>query len=442
MNIRDSEIMAQKLSEAGYRETGSIDDAGLILLNTCSVRGKAEQKVFSLLGSLRKIKITRPELKICVAGCVAQQEGQRIIDRMEHVDLVVGTQQIYNLPELLNSLPGDKTAVNLSDTYEIPRYVPRIDQPADSTPVRNHHDGFQFSRFVTIMQGCNNFCTYCVVPYTRGREISRKAADIIGEVQTLVRAGVVEITLLGQNVNSYGSTNPVIDSGSSYAFADLLGDISEIDGLKRLRFTTSHPKDLSGRLINCFGTIEKLCPQIHLPVQSGSDRVLKLMNRKYRIADYIEKVNRLKAVRPDIALTTDVIVGFPGETEEDFLATVELLERIRYHGSFSFKYSDRPETRAAALDGKLSEEEKGRRLQIFQKRQDEISLERNREYCATSRTILVEQNGAGKLMGRTDTNHIVHVEEAPVTLSAGDFADVEITFAGAHSLKGFIRQHV
>ncbi len=438
MNIRDSEIMAQKLSEAGYVETASIDAASLILLNTCSVRGKAEQKVFSLLGSLRKVKKQNPEVKICVAGCVAQQEGQRIIDRMEHVDLVIGTQQIYNLPRLLESLPADQTAVNLSDTYEIPRYIPKIIHVSGSAPGPTRPDDFQFSRFVTIMQGCNNFCTYCVVPYTRGREVSRKAADIINEVETLVRAGVVEVTLLGQNVNSYGSTNRVADGDSGYNFADLLKDIAAIEGLRRLRFTTSHPKDLSQQLITCFSTIDKLCPQIHLPVQSGSDSVLKLMNRKYRIADYLDRVTRLKAARPDIAITTDIIVGFPGETEEDFQATLELLETVRYHGSFSFKYSDRPETRAAELAGKLSEEEKGRRLQVFQKRQDEISRERNCEYRGTTRSILVEQNENGKLMGRTDTNHIVHVEQASGALRAGDFVDVDITFAGAHSLKGSI----
>ncbi len=435
MNIRDSEIMAQKLSEAGYVEAGSIETASLILLNTCSVRGKAEQKVFSMLGALRKNKKDNPELRICVAGCVAQQEGRRIIDRMEHVDLVIGTQQIYNLPQLLEKSATASTAINLSDSYEIPRYIPITDIPQEpGEEIRA--DNFSFSRFVTIMQGCNNFCTYCVVPYTRGREVSRKADDLVSEVNTLVDSGVVEITLLGQNVNSYGTTNPVVEDGSSYRFADLLKEISRVEGLRRLRFTTSHPKDLSEQLIDCFRTLDKLCPQIHLPVQSGSDRILKRMNRKYRVADYLEKVNRLKKVRPDIAITTDIIVGFPGETDDDFQATVDLLEKVRYHGSFSFKYSDRPETRAADLDGKLSEEEKGRRLQIFQKRQDEISLERNREYCGSSSSVLVEKNDNGSLVGRTVTNHIVHVEQAPATILPGDLIDVEIFFAGNHSLKG------
>jgi tRNA-2-methylthio-N6-dimethylallyladenosine synthase len=441
MNIRDSEIMAQKLSEAGFVETSELEEASLILLNTCSVRGKAEQKVFSMLGSLRKHKEAHPDLTICVAGCVAQQEGQKIIDRMDHVDLVIGTQHIYNLPALLQQSTAQKTAVNLSDSYEIPRYAPHI-ASAPAPGLRNSvHPEFQFSRFVTIMQGCNNFCTYCVVPYTRGREISRKAFDIISEIKVLVNAGVVEITLLGQNVNSYGSTNPVGHLPSPYSFADLLADVSSIESLRRLRFTTSHPKDLSDRLIDCFAQLPNLCPQIHLPVQSGSDRILNRMNRKYTIDDYLKKVDRLKSIRPDIAITTDIIVGFPGETEQDFQQTMELLETVRYHGSFSFKYSDRPETRAADLDGKLSEQEKGRRLHMFQKRQDEISQERNREYLDKTLSILVETNAEGKMMGRTVTNHIVHVELPPADLAPGCFTDVKIVHAGQHSLRGIPAQN-
>ncbi len=441
MNIRDSEIMAQKLSEKGYIETSHIDDARLILLNTCSVRGKAEQKVFSLLGSLRKNKRENPDLKICVAGCVAQQEGQKIIDRMEHVDLVIGTQQIYNIPELLEKYSEQQIVVNLSDTYEIPQYIPRVNRPTVAIPRDSSSPQFQFSRFVTIMQGCNNFCTYCVVPYTRGREVSRQAGDIVKEIEMLIDSGVVEITLLGQNVNSYGITNPVTESQLPYSFADLLSEVSRIDGLKRLRFTTSHPKDLSDELIDCFGRLDNLCPQIHLPVQSGSDRILRLMNRRYKIENYLERVRRLQSVRPDIAITTDIIVGFPGETEVDFAATMKLLETVRYHGSFSFKYSDRPETKAAKLDGKLSEAEKGRRLQIFQKRQDEISLERNRDYVGSRKTILVENVSEGSLMGRTTTNHIVHVNSTAAEISPGSFVDVKITFAGQHSLKGVLADH-
>jgi len=440
MNIRDTEIMAQTLSEAGYIESSSMQDVSLFIVNTCSIRAKAEQKVFSLLGSLRKIKRERPDMLICVAGCVAQQEGKNIVDRMPHVDLVIGTQHIYNIPELLVRAAATKTAINLADDYEIPRYVPKLINKVDPAapiipPARPA--AFGFSKFVTIMQGCNNFCTYCVVPYTRGREISRKASDIIDEVSFLVDNGVSEITLLGQNVNSYGKENDVTSNGTPYSFSSLLYDVAKIDGLKRLRFTTSNPKDLSDELINCFSDIDNLCPQFHLPVQAGSDHVLKRMNRKYTIAGYLEKVSKLKAARPDIAITTDIIVGFPGETEEDFEKTMELLEIVRFHGSFSFKYSDRPGTRATSLDSKITEDVKSSRLQTFQKRQDEISLERNLSYIGQILEILVESSGNESFVGRTATNHIVHIgrEQTEILSEPGSYMDVRIVSAGQHSLK-------
>ena len=434
MNIRDSEIMAQKLGEHGYVESASLEDAALIIINTCSIRAKAEQKVFSLLGSLRKSKKQNPEMKICVAGCVAQQEGQNILDRMPHVDLVIGTQAIYNLPELLGNL-SEKTAINLSDSYEIPRYVPRLNSYEQKEGVKPVTKTAPFSRFVTIMQGCNNFCTYCVVPYTRGREVSRSVADILDEVKILVDSGVSEVTLLGQNVNSYGKANQVIDSGLPYSFASLLHQVAEIEGLKRLRFTTSNPKDLSDELIDCFKEINNLCSQFHLPVQSGSDTILKRMNRKYTIETYLEMVDRLVAARPEIALTTDMIIGFPGETEQDFQATMELLETVRFHGSFSFKYSDRPGTKAAELDGKVEELVKSERLQIFQKRQDQISLERNMGYIGQIIPVLLESSDSNGAKGRTDTNHIVHLD-SKTGAEPGDLIRAEIIHAGQHSLKG------
>ncbi len=434
MNIRDSEIMAQTLCEHGYHPTSVLTRASLIVINTCSVRAKAEQKVFSLLGSLRKQKADNPSMQICVAGCVAQQEGQMIIERMPHVDLVVGTQHIYKLPGLLARVRHQRTAVNLSDSYEIPRYIPRL-PTAGEQPQRNG-DAAALSRFVTIMQGCNNFCTYCVVPYTRGREVSRKAVDIIDEVTELVNTGVVEITLLGQNVNSYGTTNPVSEEDTPYPFARLLHEVAKIPGLRRLRFTTSNPKDLPYELIRCFAEIDKLCPQLHLPVQSGSDVILRRMNRKYRIDDYLNMVDRLRAARPELALTTDIIVGFPGETDSDFQATMDLLERVRFHGSFSFKYSDRPGTAAASFDGKCEESVKSERLQLFQKRQDEISLERNREYIGSLQDVLLERADGELASGRSPTNHIVHLESWPSTAHSGDMLRVMITGAGQHSLKG------
>ena len=439
MNIRDTEIIAQTLGESGYIESPSIEDAHLVVLNTCSIRAKAEQKVFSLLGSLRKAKKLNPAMKICVAGCVAQQEGQRIIKRMPHVDLVIGTQHIYNLPALLRQSKHSNIAINLSDNYEIPRFVPRLSTADAQSGSPAPPLEMKFSRFVTIMQGCNNFCTYCVVPYTRGREVSRNVKDIIEEIKKHVDSGVCEITLLGQNVNSYGQSNSVMTNGLPYSFAMLLRQVAKVDGLKRLRFTTSHPKDLSDELISCFAEIDNLCPQFHLPVQSGSDAVLRMMNRKYSITDYRRKVEKLLNVRPDLALTTDIIVGFPGETDKDFQKTLDLLEDIRYHGSFSFKYSDRPGIKASHLDGKIEEHIKGERLQIFQKRQDEISLERNKEYIGKSLLILVESADHNKLAGRTVTNHIVHAElSSSQIIRPGEFVEALITSAGQHSLKAEI----
>lgn len=434
MNIRDSEIIAQTFSVHGYVETSQMDDADVVILNTCSIRAKAEQKVLSLLGYLRKEKANRPELKICVAGCVAQQEGNQLLSRMPHIDLIVGTQNIYQIPKLLAQCNTQgRVVTTLSESYSIPKLIPDTADAATATE-DSGGDG-SYHKFVTIMQGCNNFCTYCVVPYTRGREISRSVADILEEIRVLLQSGVTEITLLGQNVNSYGRTNSVTDDGAPYSFSDLLQKVATLEGLKRLRFTTSNPKDLSDELIECFSTLDILCPQFHLPVQSGSDAVLKRMNRNYSIASYLEQVEKLRHHRPEIAITTDVIVGFPGETDEDFQATMDLLETVRFHGSFSFKYSDRPGTRSIDFEDKVAEDVKSARLSRFQQRQDEISLERNREYVGKKLEIVVAQVGEDSFMGRTATNHIVHVDEQ-CSVVCGQTLDVEIFHAGKHSLKG------
>jgi len=340
MNERDSEIMGQLLSENGYVESMDMDNADVVILNTCSIRAKAEQKAMSLLGVLRKLKKRRPAMKICIAGCVAQQEGQAIIERMSHVDLVIGPQNLYELAGLLATLDGTpRVAIGMSDSYEIPAFIPAIPRLLQQKDLQSATPVAPFRKFLTIMQGCNNYCTYCVVPYTRGREISRKVSDILDEAHVLVDAGVREITLLGQNVNSYGRTNQVTDAGGDYSFSHLLREVAAIEGLKRLRFTTSNPKDLSPELMRCFGEIEILCPQFHLPVQSGSNAVLARMNRKYTRELYLQQVADLRAVRPDIALSTDVIAGFPGESDDDFEQTMDLLEEVRFHSSFSFKYS-------------------------------------------------------------------------------------------------------
>lgn len=436
MNERDSEIISQSLAEVNYVETMDIESADLIILNTCSIRSKAEQKVMSLLGYLRKNKKKNPHLQICVAGCVAQQEGQSIIERMPHVNLVIGTQHIYNIAHHLEeSKKCNMVVTSLSKSYDIPRFLP-LSQEANS-PLGNEENKATFSRFVTIMQGCNNFCTYCVVPYTRGREVSRKVNDIIDEIKVLIDSGIKEITLLGQNVNSYGQTNTVTGDGTPCTFPQLLKMVSEIDGLERLRFTTSNPKDLSDELMHCFRDLENLCPQFHLPVQAGSNYVLKRMNRKYTIEKYYDLVKTLRTYRPDIVLTTDIIVGFPGETEKDFEQTMELLEKIRFDGSFSFKYSDRPGTSSINLQDKVDENEKTRRLSIFQKRQNEISLENNINHIGNIFKVLVEHKKDDTYQCRAITNHVVHCRST-FPLSPGEIVSAKIDHAGHHSLKGFV----
>ncbi|MDU9048426.1 MAG: tRNA (N6-isopentenyl adenosine(37)-C2)-methylthiotransferase MiaB [Candidatus Electrothrix sp. Rat3] len=431
MNERDSEIMEQMLAQSGYIPVGEPTNADLVILNTCSIRAKAEQKVFSLLGSLRKQKKQQPDLRIAVAGCVAQQEGEQIFRRMPHVDIVVGTQQLYQLPEMLGRLERQETAREISCDLDKEFTIPPFQKLLEEAPAQAQ--SAEFRKFVTIMQGCNNYCSYCVVPTTRGREISRPVADILEEVRLLIARGIKEITLLGQNVNSYGCTNAVAEKTTG--FADLLKMVAEIPGVQRLRFTTSNPQDLSTELMQCFRDLPNLCPHFHLPVQAGSNAVLKRMHRKYTRELYLEKVVELRSYRPDIAICTDVIVGFPGETEEDFEQTMDLLETVRFHGSFSFKYSDRPHTRSTDFSDKVDEEVKGERLQRFQNRQDAISLERNQEFLDKTVEVMVESWSPSRAQGRTGTNHIVHFT-SPTDLLPGDLALLTITHAGQHSLKG------
>lgn len=439
MNERDSEIMGQMLANTDYIPTEDIKQADVIVINTCSIREKAEQKVYSLLGRLNKLKEKKPSLIVTVAGCVAQQEGERLQARMPLVDIVVGPQQIYGLPQLIAKaaqMRKPQLAVGLSPNFSIPHYSPpcppeknKKSEGSDTVPT--------FKKFVTIMQGCNNFCTYCVVPYTRGRETSRPPEEVLAEISRLAEQGVKEVTLLGQNVNSYGKAS---NGSLQYVpFPNLLKQVSAIDGIRRVRFTTSHPKDLSSELIECFTAIENLCPHFHLPVQSGSNHILKKMNRKYTIEQYLEKVDALQQVRPDIALTTDIIVGFPGEKEEDFQATMELLEKVRFHGAFSFKYSDRPQARSVAFDEKINEHIKAERLRILQERQNDISLQRNKEYEGSVQLVMVEgesKNGSGQWSGRTMSNVIVNFD-API-LTPGQEVNVKVTEGLLHSLRGVI----
>ncbi|HIJ79105.1 MAG: tRNA (N6-isopentenyl adenosine(37)-C2)-methylthiotransferase MiaB [Desulfobulbaceae bacterium] len=426
MNERDSEIMAQLLGEHSYIQIMDPAQADVIVINTCSIRGKAAQKAYSLLGVYKKIKETNPDLIIAVAGCVAQQDGRTLLERMPYIDIVLGPQSVYDLPALVaeaRATKKNKLATDLSADFIIPPFLPEL---ASSTPHK---------RFVTIMQGCNNFCTYCVVPYTRGREISRKFEDVLDEVAHLTAKGVKEITLLGQNVNSYGND---LSGAQKHSFPELLRAVAEIKGVELLRFTTSNPKDLSEELMRCFAEIPTLCPHFHLPVQSGSNHVLKLMNRKYTIETYLEKVDKLRQYQPEIAITTDIIVGFPGERDQDFEDTMALLERVRYHSSFSFKYSDRPHAKSADFGDKVAEEVKSARLARFQARQDEIALERRQDDVGKTFTVMVE--GKSKTAGnqwssRTGTNHIVNFY-SDNALAPGQMVKVVVEESCKHSLRG------
>jgi tRNA-2-methylthio-N6-dimethylallyladenosine synthase len=335
MNVVDSEQIAALLKNIGYSQVDSAEQADLVLLNTCSVRDKAERKVYGHLGRFKPIKDQRPDLIIGVGGCVAQQEGERMLDKVAYLDLVFGTHNIHRLPELVQQVEekrqrGCEVAFHDRETR------------LNLFPERTFQESV--TRFVTVMQGCDNFCSYCIVPHVRGREISRPSREIIAEVEGLVTQGVREVTLLGQNVNSYGNKD-----ADELSFPQLLRQVNQIDGLQRLRFATSHPKDMTDDLIDCFASLDKLCKHIHLPFQSGSDRILELMNRGYSRADYLAKVEKLKQVCPDIRLTTDIIVGFPGETEDDFQATLGLVEQVKYADAFTFLYSPRVETAAAKM---------------------------------------------------------------------------------------------
>ncbi len=435
MNVYDSYRILTMLKPIGYSETSSWESADLIVLNTCTIRQKAEQKAFSFLGRLGKLKKKNPGLIVAVGGCVAQQEKDSIIDRAPVVDLVFGPHALSRLPEHVQHLEtGDDRIVDvlMSEVIHEPDNPVNISKAGD------------VKAFVTIMQGCDNFCTYCVVPYVRGREISREPDKIIEEIKVLRDSNVREVTLLGQNVNSYGIKQ------KSCSFAELINRVNGIEGIFRIRFTTSHPKDLSDELIDAFGKCEKLCHHIHLPVQAGSDRVLKRMNRKYSREEYLGKVDRLKVVCPDIAISSDIIVGFPGETEKDFIQTLDLIEKVGYDSLYAFKYSDRPNVPATRFSGKVSESEKSERLQQVLSLQEKLTLKKHEDMVGTSEQILVEglskkQSAKGlespNWTGRTSTNKVVNfsagamskVWDASLT---GRLVNVKITKAFSHSLWG------
>ncbi|MBD3309321.1 tRNA (N6-isopentenyl adenosine(37)-C2)-methylthiotransferase MiaB [candidate division KSB3 bacterium] len=419
MNEHDSEQIAGMLRTMGYTATSIPEEADMILLNTCSIREKAEHKLYSHLGKLRPLKAQAPERILGVCGCVAQQEAENIFKRAPHVDLVMGTKAIPRLPLLIQSLDYRSRIIDVSDVHweDESQYLYR---------------DCRFKAFITIIRGCNNFCSYCVVPYTRGREESRPAKEILDEARRLVEDGALEITLLGQNVSSYVDPNHNVPS-----FPHLLRAIHTIDGLQRLRFITAHPKDLSDELIDTMAQLPTVCEHFHLPLQAGSNAVLQAMNRHYSREWYLNRVKRLREAMPEIAITTDIIVGFPGEREEDFAQTMEMLHDVRYDGIFAFKYSIRPQAKSGAFPGHLPEDVKANRLQHVLEIQRQINLEKNAEKVGKTFDVLpelVNPRFPDTLTGRTRTNHVVTFPGTPDQL--GTLLPVRITAAHPFRLAG------
>jgi len=396
MNVVDSEQIAGLLEDLGYEPASAPETADLILLNTCTIRERAERKVVGHLWQFKPLKEFKPDLVIAVGGCVAQQEGGRLLEQLPHVDLVFGTHNIHRLPELLEKAKAGGRCQEVAFLDKETRL--------GLFPKRRCHGAV--SRFVTVMQGCDNFCAYCVVPHVRGREISRPSPEIVAEVRQLAENGTREVTLVGQNVNSYGR-----NLAHEISFAELLGLVHEVSGIERIRFVTSHPRDISDELIRCFAELPKLCSHVHLPLQSGSDRILELMGRGYSRQAYLEKVTFLKRACPEIRLTTDIIVGFPGETERDFQDTLEVVEKVRYADAFTFLYSPRPNTRALNLQDDTSAALKQERFQRLLDVQEAVSLATWEGDVGRLLPVLVEgesRQGNGQLFGRTEWNRIVN----------------------------------
>ncbi|MBV8659439.1 MAG: tRNA (N6-isopentenyl adenosine(37)-C2)-methylthiotransferase MiaB [Burkholderiales bacterium] len=424
MNEYDSDKMVDVLNQAeGLTKTDNPEEADVILFNTCSVREKAQEKVFSDLGRVRHLKQLNPNLVIGVGGCVASQEGDAIVQRAPFVDVVFGPQTLHRLPELIAKKRETGSAqVDIS--------FPEIEK-FDHLPPSRVEGG---SAFVSIMEGCSKYCSFCVVPYTRGEEVSRPFDDVLVEIAGLAQQGVKEVTLLGQNVNAYLGR---MEDGEIADFALLLEYVHDIPGIERIRYTTSHPKEMTQRLIDCYRTLPKLVSHLHLPVQAGSDRVLVNMKRGYTTLEFKAIVRKLREARPDICLSSDFIVGFPGETEEDFERTMKLIEDVRFDASFSFIYSRRPGTPAADLSDDVSNDDKVKRLMRLQARIEEFAQEENRRMVGTVQRVLVEgraRKDANELAGRTDNNRIVNFLGADRLLN--QFVEVRITEAMPHSLRG------
>ncbi len=427
MNVYDSERMAETLGGQGYVETSTPDDADMILLNTCHIREKAAEKIYSELGRFKKLKADNPDLKIGVAGCVAQAEGAEIMRRQPMVDLVVGPQSYHRLPELEEQVRSGQKALDTDfpeeDKFEKLKSHPRVARgPA---------------AFLTVQEGCDKFCAFCVVPYTRGAEVSRPVDRILTEARDLVERGVREITLLGQNVNAYHGAGPGDGAGPNgdWSLAGLIRGLSKVDGLERIRYTTSHPNNMLDDLIAAHGDCEKLMPYLHLPVQSGSNRILKRMNRSHTADSYLRLIERIRAARPDILISGDFITGFPEETDADFQATMDLIEEVKYGTAYSFKYSTRPGTPAAERP-QVPEDvasERLQRLQALITRQQRASQD---AMVGREVGVLLEKPGRqpGQMVGKSDHLHAVHIDDP--TGKVGEIARVRILFSRTNSLAG------
>jgi tRNA-2-methylthio-N6-dimethylallyladenosine synthase len=420
MNDHDSERMAGLLREEGYALTENPDEADLILVNTCSIRDKAEQKAYSELGRYAALKREKGELIVGMTGCVAQQEGEKVFRRYPWVDLALGSANIPNLPAMLDRRRGGEL------------HVLGVETPPGPPPTVPAVRADRVRAWVTVMEGCDRRCAFCVVPATRGPERSRPADEIVREVRGLAGQGFREVTLLGQTVNSYGK-------GTGTDFADLLRRLHDLPGIARIRFSTSHPADLSPKMTEAIAELPRVCNHLHLPLQSGSDAVLGRMKRNYTAGEYVEKIGRVRGRVPGIALTTDIIVGFPGEAAADFDQTLALVESVRYDSIYAFKYSPRPNTEAAGFGGAADEAEKDRRLQALLALQRRISGEKNRALLGTVREVLVESDSArtpGRLHGRTEGNRSVRFRGTPDLI--GSLLGVRITEASVAGLEGEI----
>jgi len=425
MNEHDSEKISWILEQMGYRFTNEIKDSDIIIYNTCLVRENAELKVYGQLGALKHLKNQKPDMILAVCGCMMQRKEIRevIVEKYSHVDIIFGTNNIQKLPQLINRhLQTKETIVDIvEDTREI---VEDIDA----------NRKYDFKAFTNITYGCNNFCSYCIVPYTRGREKSREPEAIIKEISNLAKKDYKEITLLGQNVNSYGKT-----LNKDYRFPQLLRDVNKIDGIERIRFMTSHPKDLSDDLIYAMAECEKVCEHLHLPVQSGSNRILKLMNRKYTKEDYLAKIEKVKSIIPNISITTDIIVGFPSETEEDFNETLDLVEKVKYDSAFTFLYSIREGTQAAKMEEQIPYEVKHQRFQRLLDKLYVVMYDNNLKYKDKVVEVLVEgtsKNDDTVLSGRTRSEKLIHFSGDKDLI--GKLVKVKVTEVKTFTLEGIL----